>query len=99
MLCRNIGIIQNGELVENTSMKGLLAKLKSETFILDLAAKSPLPKLDGYHSRLTDTSTLEVEVMREQAERPVHPTERAGRAGAEHAQQGEPPGRTVCHPG
>ena len=57
---------QNGELVENTSMKGLLAKLKSETFILDLAAKSPLPKLDGYHSRLTDTSTLEVEVMREQ---------------------------------
>ncbi len=66
MLCRNIGIIQNGELVENTSMKGLLAKLKSETFILDLAAKSPLPHLEGYHSRLTDTSTLEVEVMREQ---------------------------------
>ncbi|MBX9382900.1 ABC transporter ATP-binding protein, partial [Serratia marcescens] len=66
MLCRNIGIIQNGELVENTSMKGLLAKLKSETFILDLAAKSPLPRLDGYRSRLTDTSTLEVEVMREQ---------------------------------
>lgn len=35
MLCRNIGIIQHGELVENTSMKALLAKLKSETFILD----------------------------------------------------------------
>ncbi len=31
MLCRNIGIIQHGELVENTSMKALLAKLKSET--------------------------------------------------------------------
>ena len=44
MLCRNIGIIQHGELVENTSMKALLAKLKSETFILDLAPKSPLPK-------------------------------------------------------
>lgn len=39
MLCRNIGIIQHGELVENTSMKGLLSKLKSETFILDLAEK------------------------------------------------------------
>ncbi len=39
MLCRNIGIIQHGELVENTSMKALLAKLKSETFILDLAPK------------------------------------------------------------
>lgn len=26
MLCRNIGIIQHGELVENTSMKALLAE-------------------------------------------------------------------------
>ncbi|PKE32732.1 ABC transporter [Rahnella sp. AA] len=66
MLCRNIGIIQGGELVENTSMKELLSKLKSETFILDLGAKSPLPVLEGYRSQLTDTSTLEVEVMREQ---------------------------------
>lgn len=66
MLCRNIGIIQGGELVENTSMKALLSKLKSETFILDLGAKSPLPVLEGYRSQLTDTSTLEVEVMREQ---------------------------------
>lgn len=66
MLCRNIGIIQSGELVENTSMKGLLAKLKSETFILDLAPRSPLPRLEGFQYRLVDTSTLEVEVMREQ---------------------------------
>lgn len=66
MLCRNIGIIQRGELVENTSMKNLLSKLKSETFILDLAAKSPIPKLEGFSYQLTDTSTLEVEVMREQ---------------------------------
>ena len=66
MLCRNIGIIQHGELVENTSMKDLLSKLKSETFILDLAAKSALPKLEGYNYRLVDTSTLEVEVLREQ---------------------------------
>lgn len=66
MLCRNIGIIQHGELVENTSMKSLLSKLKSETFILDLAPKSPLPKLEGYQYRLVDTSTLEVEVLRGQ---------------------------------
>ncbi|KHN50180.1 ABC transporter ATP-binding protein [Pectobacterium fontis] len=66
MLCRNIGIIQRGELVENTSMKQLLGKLKSETFIFDLAVKSPLPQLEGYAFRLTDTSTLEVDVMREQ---------------------------------
>ena len=66
MLCRNIGIIHGGQLVENTSMKELLSKLKSETFILDLGVKSPLPVLEGYRSQLTDTSTLEVEVMREQ---------------------------------
>ena len=47
MLCRNIGIIQNGELVENTSMKDLLSKLKSETFILDLAAKARCRSLKG----------------------------------------------------
>lgn len=66
MLCRNIGIIRQGELVENTSMRELLAKLKSETFILDLAPKSPIPHLEGYTNRLLDTSTLEVEVEREQ---------------------------------
>ncbi|GAB7197576.1 ABC transporter ATP-binding protein [Dickeya oryzae] len=66
MLCRNIGIIQSGQLVENTSMKALLAKLQSETFIFDLAAKSALPRLEGYQHRLVDTSTLEVDVRREQ---------------------------------
>ncbi|WP_193014868.1 ABC transporter ATP-binding protein [Proteus sp. FME41] len=66
MLCRNIGIIQRGELVENTSMKSLLGKLESETFILDLAPKSPLPELQNYQYRLMDTSTLEVDVKREQ---------------------------------
>ncbi|MDR8459981.1 ABC transporter ATP-binding protein, partial [Acinetobacter baumannii] len=66
MLCRNIGIIQHGELVENTSMKALLSKLKSETVILDLAPKIPVPKLEGYQYQLVATSTLEVEVLREQ---------------------------------
>ncbi|HHR6052381.1 TPA: ABC transporter ATP-binding protein [Providencia alcalifaciens] len=66
MLCRNIGIIQHGELVENTSMKQLLSQLESETFIFDLMPKSPFPDLVGYESRLVDTSTLEVDVKREQ---------------------------------
>ncbi|EMU9000883.1 ABC transporter ATP-binding protein [Providencia rettgeri] len=66
MLCRNIGIIQHGELVENTSMKQLLSQLESETFIFDLVPKSPIPQLLGYESRLIDTSTLEVDVKREQ---------------------------------
>lgn len=66
VLCRNIGIIQHSELVKNTSMKSLLFELESETFILDLTPKSPLPKLEGYQYRLADISTLEVEVLREQ---------------------------------
>lgn len=66
ILCRNIGIIQRGELIENTSMKLLLSKLKSETFLLDLAPKSPIPVLEGFRHKLLDTSTLEVEVMHDQ---------------------------------
>ncbi len=67
MLCRNIGIIQHGELVENTSMKGLLSKLQSETFILDLnTAVSGEFTLDGYHFRRLDGISIEVDVAREQ---------------------------------
>lgn len=34
-LCRNIAIIDEGEIIENTSMRALLGKLHSETFVLD----------------------------------------------------------------
>jgi len=66
MLCRNIGIIQRGELVENTSMKALLAKVVSETFILDLAPHSAPIVLEGFQYEVIDGTTLEVEVLREQ---------------------------------
>ncbi|MFP3028866.1 MAG: ABC transporter ATP-binding protein [Arsenophonus sp.] len=66
ILCRNIGIIKYGELIENTSMKKLLNQLESETFIFDLVPKSSIPKLDGYKFRLVDISTLEVNVLRDQ---------------------------------
>jgi ABC-2 type transport system ATP-binding protein len=36
-LCRNIAIIDNGSIVENTSMKKLLAEVDSQVFILDIA--------------------------------------------------------------
>ncbi|MBV6541296.1 ABC transporter ATP-binding protein [Ursidibacter maritimus] len=64
-LCRNIGIIQQGQLIENTSMKTLLAKLETETFLLDVAEKRPLV-IEGYPVKWIDESTLEVEVKREQ---------------------------------
>ena len=62
-LCRNIGIIDHGTIVENTSMRQLLGQLHVETFLLDL--KQPLqapPQLIGYPSQLLDVSTLEVQV-------------------------------------
>lgn len=66
-LCRHIAIIDEGQIIENTSMKALLAKLNSERFIMDLRA--PLlepPRLIGYGVSLLDDTTLEVEVSKEQ---------------------------------
>ena len=34
-LCRNIAIIDSGNIIENTSMKALLRKLTREVFVLD----------------------------------------------------------------
>ncbi|MGC6770055.1 ABC transporter ATP-binding protein [Enterococcus sp. LJL51] len=66
MLCRNIGIIQSGELIENTSMKTLLSKLQFETFIFDLAPYDKQPEITGYKSAFEDDQTLAVEVERNQ---------------------------------
>lgn len=66
MLCRNIGIIQKGELIEDTSMKSLLAKLQFETFILDIESSGRMPVIKGYNSELVDEGTLSVEVARDQ---------------------------------
>ena len=65
-LCRNIAIINKGDIVENTSMKALLSHLQTETFILDL--KEPLetlPETDEFILRQIDPNTLEVELNKE----------------------------------
>ncbi|GIU21445.1 ABC transporter ATP-binding protein [Shewanella schlegeliana] len=67
MLCRNIGIIDKGVLVECTSMKSLLSRLNMETFILDLKNDlNSAPELSGVQCRLNDSHTLEVDVAKEQ---------------------------------
>ena len=69
-LCRNIAIIDHGRIIENASMKSLLAKLDVETFVLDL--REPLtaaPHLDGMEITLPDAHTLEVTLRRQ---RPVN---------------------------
>ncbi len=65
-LCEHIAIIDDGEIVEHTDMKSLLARLHVETFVLDVAR--PLdapPRVDGYRVRQRDATTLEVEVSKE----------------------------------
>lgn len=62
MLCRNIGIINHGELIENTTMKSLLSKLEAETFILDLSVPVETVALEQVVWRLLDSTTLEIEI-------------------------------------
>lgn len=65
-LCRNIAIIDQGRIVENTSMRQLLNRLDTQTLVLDLP--QPLaasPDLPGFTTRRIDDHTLEVEVTRD----------------------------------
>ena len=66
MLCRNIGIIDHGEIIEDTSMKELLSHLEVETFIFDLEEPPSNLKLAGYEYGLIDGLTLEVKVVQDQ---------------------------------
>jgi ABC-2 type transport system ATP-binding protein len=65
-LCRNIAIIDGGKIVENTSMKGLLAQLDCETFILDLFPYQQKITLTDIGYRVIDDHTLEVDLYKNQ---------------------------------
>jgi len=64
-LCRNIAIIDRGRIVQNTSMKSLLATLDVETFMLDVVSMpASLPTPQGVVLRALDAHTLEAEMSR-----------------------------------
>ena len=66
-MCRNIAIINQGQIIENTSMKSLLSQLQLETFVLDLKESiSEVPSIIGYDIKMLDTSTLLVEINKTQ---------------------------------
>ena len=62
MLCRNIGIIQHGQLIANSSMRELLANSQSETIIIDYVPTNEPIVLTDYSYVNVDTGMLEVKV-------------------------------------
>ena len=67
-LCRNIGIIDQGEIVVDTSMKDLLRKLDVQGFVLDL--EEPLdnePVVDGFDLKVEDPLTLVTAVNKDKS--------------------------------
>ena len=66
-LCRNIAIIDSGEIVENTSMQELLTRLEVETFVFDLQEDiSSLPKIDNYELKLENPKKISVTIKKGQ---------------------------------
>jgi len=64
-LCRNIGIIDHGQLLRDTTMKTLLSELHTETFVMDLVGTVDVaPQLENFVTRLRDSHSIEVDVER-----------------------------------
>lgn len=67
-LCRNIAIIDHGQIVRNTDMKSLLGTLEIETFVLDTREPvSTVPQIDGMEITLRDANTLEVSLPKQKS--------------------------------
>ncbi len=66
-LCRNVAIINEGNIVENTSVKALLRQLHREVFVLDCVEDLPADiAVPGFASRGVDSHSLEVVVEKGQ---------------------------------
>jgi ABC-2 type transport system ATP-binding protein len=65
-LCRNLAIIDQGQIIEQGPMKALLAKLDVEGFVLDIDGTLPatLPALPDVTLSATDDHTLALEMPR-----------------------------------
>lgn len=66
-LCRNIAIINHGEIVKNTSVRDLLSELRTETFLLDLSQPvESVPRLEGFEVGRVDSAQLTLSVQKGQ---------------------------------
>ncbi len=67
-LCRNIAIIDQGKIIENTDMKSLLNRLDNATFIMDLAEPvETLPDLAPFQLTAIDATTIEVSLAKDES--------------------------------
>lgn len=67
-LCRNVAIINKGEIVEMGSIKKLLAEMPEEAIVVDLdkpLEKTALEKLSPFHPKPVDGDTVEFTVSKE----------------------------------
>lgn len=61
-LCKNIAIIDHGEIVRNTTIKELLTTLDIETFIFDLDKTPDQALLDKLGAHVRDDNSIELDV-------------------------------------
>ena len=63
-LCKNIAIIDHGEIVKNTTIKELLTTLDIETFIFDLDRTPDVALLKSLNARIRDDNSIELDVLK-----------------------------------
>jgi ABC-2 type transport system ATP-binding protein len=67
-LCRNVAIIEGGNIIERDSMANVLRKLQTEVFVFNLRdSRRVAPQLSGFTARLADEHTLEIEMSKTQS--------------------------------
>jgi ABC-2 type transport system ATP-binding protein len=67
-LCRNIAIIEGGNIIERDSMANVLRKLQTEVFVFNLRdARTAAPQMSGFTAVLSDEHTLEIEMSKTQS--------------------------------
>jgi ABC-2 type transport system ATP-binding protein len=67
-LCRNIAIIEGGNIIERDTMANVLRKLQTEVFVFNLRdPRSAPPVLNGFIAVLSDDHTLEIEMAKTQS--------------------------------
>src|SRR6204780_262456 len=67
-LCRNVAIIEGGNIIERDGMANVLRKLQTEVFVFNLREpRSAAPHLSGFTAVLSDDHTIEIEMSKTQS--------------------------------